>query len=147
MIIRWVGAYGKAESLEEALAWELSQTTRLEVAACPMHRGSDVPHCSVGLLIARKALRRKHSGDVWSEYTAEGTLMGTRKPRKSGHGEAFVAPRYTGIVVRWGFLSEQAKKAVASQARLHKLPVLAIWWHDDKQKPTLKEVDLRWLHF
>ena len=58
MNIRWLGAYGKADSLEEALAWELSQTTRLEVAACPMHRGSDVGHCSVGLLVARKAFRR-----------------------------------------------------------------------------------------
>ena len=146
MIIRWLGAYGKADSLEEALAWELSQNTRLEVAACPMHLGSDVGHCKVGLLVARKALRREHSGDVWSKYTEGGTLMGTRKPWKSGHGEAFVAPRYKGIVARWEFLSEQTKKVVASQARLHKLPVLNLRW-DDNNKPTLKEVDLRWMHF
>ena len=141
MVIRWLGAYGKSTNLAESLTWELTQTERSELAASPCHLG-DVAHCNVGLLVARRAVIRIYSGDAWTVKGEDGTLRKTRRPdRSAGHGEAIVRPEYRGIVVRWDYLSSDARAIVARHARLYRLPILDLCYTWENSKLQLREVN------
>jgi hypothetical protein len=126
MIVRWIGAFGKAPSLPQAFDWELTSSQR-EVCAEPCGRGacdSRVSHAHVGLVVARHAVRRIAKGDVWSEPDSQGYLRPSRRPNDT-HGEAFCRPVYRAIIYR-GRISKAAYRAVMDAARKYQLPVLRI---------------------
>jgi len=103
-----MGAFRSYSSLEEALKFELERPATDEVAAtdCRLlktRRGliliSGIKHAKVGLVVTHTAIRRRWSGDVWSEWHHEkGRLVRTSKPRGKWT-EVWCAPIYSAIVV------------------------------------------------
>lgn len=127
MYIRWMGAFRKNGSLAEAVEFELSRATNV---ACEqlIDGKSLVEQARVGLLVDPKAVYKRFSGDVWSEYTADGMLHTTRKgyEAKSDHKEAFAHPVYTGIVIKNASLvtlSFAARKEISEIVKRHNLPI------------------------
>ena len=56
MIIRWLGAFGKASSLHASLKFELGRSLTDEVAAEDIRTCSLIKHAKVGLLISNKSI-------------------------------------------------------------------------------------------
>lgn len=131
MIIRWLGAFRKGNSngLLDSLKWEISQADRSAVAAEQLVRGkSQIHHAKIGLLVKNRALLRKFSGDVWSEYDPiTNKLIKTRHEHSaySDHTECFVRPDYCGIVVKRGARMGAIETARAF-AKSHGLPLLRL---------------------
>lgn len=127
MYIRWLGAFRKNGSLSEAVCFELSRTT--DVACEQLQSGkSFVNHARVGLLVDPKAVYKRFTGDVWSEYTVDGSLHATRKAweASSKHKESFAKPVYTGLVIKNGSLETlqyAARQEVIKAVEQHNLPL------------------------
>ena len=127
MYIRWLGAFRKNGSLGEAISFELSRATDV---ACEQLQGgkSFIRFARVGLLVDPKAVYKRFSGDVWSEYTADGKLTNTRKGYMSLslHKESFARPVYTGLVIKNGSfetLSKAARQEIKNAVEQHNLPL------------------------
>ena len=122
MLIRWIGAFGSAQTLEESLRWELSQRERA-LAAEPIKNGvSKIQHPKIGLLIDPKALIKRFPGDVWS-VPGNFMLRATRYPVPT-HPEAWVRPGFiNAIVIRPG-ASRHAKRVVRRISKEFNIPVL-----------------------
>ena len=122
--VRWLGAFGRAPSLHEALQWELEGK---RIVACepllPSEGGRSILWSKVGLEVAPSAVRRVFHGDVWSIRVGK-TLVGTRRPEDAPHkwGEAFARPVYTAIVLR-GRVSKQVFATVKWFSRSRQLPI------------------------
>ena len=113
MVIRWLGAFRKNGSLEEALKWELNQTAVSALTAERLPKGrSAIHHARVGLLVKNSAVLRRFRSDVWSAYRENGKLYATRKQgvAYSQHTECWVKPKYLAIVVK-GKVSHEALQA------------------------------------
>lgn len=127
MYIRWLGAFRKNGSLSEAISFELSRTT--DVACEQLQNGkSFVSHARVGLLVDPKAVYKRFTGDVWSEYTPDGKLLPTRKVWEacSLHKESFAKPVYTGLVIKNSSLETlgyAARQEVIKAVEQHNLPL------------------------
>lgn len=121
MLIRWIGAYGKGDSLEDALRWEITQRDR-EVAAeyvfratvsewrggfgyehiAPVVRGQGfIDHALVGMWLDKRAWIKGYPGDVWSRTDEAGRLYATRRAvvRSHGHTEIFCKPGYVKALI------------------------------------------------
>lgn len=129
--IRWLGAFGRHGNFPAALKWELEDNTR-EVAA-EWFSGSpavspDVEHCAVGLLVAKGAVMRCYSGDVWSVPSPSGERLVPTRPASEGqtHSECFCKPHYRAFVIRKPLdqLRPVIRRPLVSMARKHGLPVL-----------------------
>lgn len=140
--IRWLGAFGRGDSLEQAVAWELSQTDR-QVAAEPLIRGrSHITHVMVGLAIANPeaTFARGWLFDAWTVKTSDGVILPTRnrrheyrdvhrflkalnRPQRAAHpwhAEAsFNAPAYDALVVRHGASPELVSRCKEIAARFN----------------------------
>lgn len=126
LVVRWLGAFGKAGSLHDSLRWELEAPAR-ELAAEPMSGGeSHISHARVGLLAKTSAIIKIFDGDCWS-VADSGRLAKTRNPRASGsgHREAWIRPDYAAIVVK-GQVSAHALRTILWFADLYQLPVLRL---------------------
>ena len=118
--VRWLGAFGKQDSLVESASWELSQTDR-QVAAEPLHHGvSHIHHALIGLEITHPeaTFARGWLKDSYTVPDENGINKATRN--RSGefknmdkflkvfnanncphHGEAsFNCPLYASVVVK-----------------------------------------------
>lgn len=128
MIIRWLGAFGSAESLQASFAWELSSPDR-EVAAerVTRERPSRISHAVVGLRVRSKDVVRVFPGDVWSVPTEAGTLRPTRRGVPT-HSEAFCRPEYDAIVVKCPMarLRAHVREAVQAASVTYNLPIIVI---------------------
>lgn len=80
VILRFVGAFGKAPSLKDALEYEFLRED--EVCATS---GAEIDHVGVALWMKRSAIVRKNRGDVWS-VSENGRLRATRTAVKT-HAE------------------------------------------------------------
>ncbi len=127
MYIRWMGAFAKNGSLSESIHFEMARTS---VVACEQLQSgkSFINNARVGLLVDPKAVYKRFSGDIWSEYSVDGQLFATRKywEAKSQHRESFAKPVYTGIVIKNGSLNTlkyAARQEVISAHEQHSLPV------------------------
>ena len=127
IVIRWLGAFGKGESLHLALAWELSQAER-EVAGEPIRRGqrSKISRPRVGLLIKSAAVRRVFHCDTWSKPGQNGRLVkGRTMAEWKGHSEAFCLPHYAAIVVRnFAGLPTGLRRTINHFSSMYGLPVI-----------------------
>ncbi len=123
MIIRWLGAFRKRGSLEEALKWELTQAPSAVAAERLIKGKSAIYHAKIGLLVKNSALLRKYRSDVWSEYNENGKLVRTRREdgAHSCHTECWVQPHYLAIVIK-GKVSDQALQACRNTG----LPILRL---------------------
>ena len=103
MYVRWLGAFAHEFTLSESIRFEYTRTSEV---ACEHFRVKSNIHKSVGLLVDPKAIIKRWSGDVWSEYQGD-KLVSTRKPWEAGknshHTECWANPKYTGIVVKGSF--------------------------------------------
>lgn len=118
--VRWLGAFGKSESISEAATWELAQTER-QVAAEPLHKGvSHLAHALIGLEIAHPeaTFARGWLKDSYTVPNNNGINRATRnrlgefknmdkflkflnKNPLWGHAEAsFNCPIYSSVVVK-----------------------------------------------
>lgn len=125
-VVRWLGAFGNAGSLHEALGWELSSAAR-ELAAEPLSGGeSKISHAKVGLLAKSIAVIKIFDGDCWS-VNRDGRLVKTRNPRstKCQHKEAWIRPDYAAIVIK-GQVSAQSLRTVKWFGDLYQLPILRL---------------------
>ena len=125
MEIRWLGAFGAASSLHEALNWELNQTEQKELAAEPItQKGSQIRNPRIGLLVKSKAVIKKFNGDCFS-IKESGRLVKTRNPRISDrHLEAWVRPEFAGIVTKnYKNLPETVKRTLKWFSKSYSLKV------------------------
>lgn len=134
MIIRWLGAFGKAQDLAKSLEWELTQTR--EVAAERISGGNGkIRHARVGLLVDSRAVIKTYPGDVWSVVTESDKLKATRYASgwglKNRQQEAFCKPVYRAIVVKEhpDRMKPVVMAAVREAAHRHNLHVV---WIDGK---------------
>lgn len=136
-VVRWLGSYGKANSLHASLQWELGQSVRQELAAEPIEGcTSGIPQSKIGLLAARTAVIKIFNGDCWSilvpfPSAEDGDLAGaslkkTRNPRCSTlHREAWIRPEYRAIVVKgWNNIRPSTQKTLRWFAEMYHLPIL-----------------------
>lgn len=136
MVIRWIGAFGKASSLADALDWELGINAR-EVAAEHIRGGNGrVAHARVGLLVDRRAVIKTFPGDVWSVVGKDDKLHATRYAcdiLSCRQHEAFCRPVYRAIVLKEhpARMKPSVMHAVAEAAKKFALPVI---WIDRKGK-------------
>ena len=129
MIIRWIGAFGKADTgLAGAITWELTQRDRKLLCAERLRRGrSVIRHARVGLLVKNRAVVRRYRSDVWSVPAgADGSLL--KKTRREGdafsqHTECWVRPDYCALVVK-GKVLPAAWQAVVDASRRHGIKLL-----------------------
>ena len=126
MIIRWLGAFGKAQSLHASLKFELGRSLTDEVAAEDIRTCSMIKHAKVGLLIANKSIIKKFNGDCFS-LLENGKLVKTRNPKdaKSSHLECWANPNYIGIVAKnYSNLPKQIQKTLKWFGDLYNLQIL-----------------------
>jgi hypothetical protein len=120
MYVRWLGAFASQATLSESISFEMNRLS--EVACEHFTKKSNIQHSTVGLLVDPKAIIKRWTGDVWSEY--EGIhLVATRKPWEAGkgskHTECWAKPSYTGILIQGSFQDlkrnarEELRKAVS----------------------------------
>lgn len=138
LFVRWLGAYGRGQSLAVSIKYELEQVTR-EVAceAISMRSGScgEEITANVGLIVDRRAVKKFFLGDVWSvtdEASPTGRLKATRFGAAGRHTECFARPVYTGICVRHSMenLSPCAYNTVMHAARKYHLPIYTLASHE-----------------
>ena len=98
MVIRWIGAFGKGESLFQSLSWEFTQEREVAAERVTGGKGT-IEHAQIGLRVASEAVIRHYEGDVWSKVSPDGRLYATRRACR-GHSECFCKPVYTGIVCK-----------------------------------------------
>ena len=98
MVIRWIGAFGKGESLFQSLSWEFTQEREVAAERVTGGKGT-IEHAQIGLRVASEAVIRHYEGDVWSKVSPDGRLYATRRGRR-GHSECFCKPVYTGIICK-----------------------------------------------
>ena len=126
-IVRWLGAFGKSNSLEDSLNWELSNTSGEYAAEVikDVAWGSEIYHATIGLLVSRTAVIKQFNGDCWSVKKDDGSLKKTRNPRNANgkHVECWVKPSYKAIVVD-GQITKHNWKTVKAMANKYSLPVL-----------------------
>ena len=143
--VRWLGAFGRASSLDDSATWEQSQTDR-QVAAEPLYRGKSlIQHAKIGLEIAHPEATFAR-GWLYDAYTVvhepTGQIRATRnhtaggefrnmdkflsahaKKRVSYQGEAaFNAPLYCAVVVKKS-ASDRGKARAARLAAQMGLPL------------------------
>ncbi len=140
--VRWLGAFRKgASSIEESIAWELSQTER-EVAAEPLrHCRSRIDHAQIGLGVdeSRSTFVYGLIIDGWTEPSKDGSgrLLPKRekrikdkdfflsrfyKAKINWHGEAvFSSPKYSAIVCK--SKDSQTREKAAKLADKFSLPL------------------------
>lgn len=146
MFVRWLGAFGSSNSLEDSLIYELSLTNH-EVA-CEVIKGrtSKISHAKIGLQVYQQSIVKKFNGDCWSvkqktscdgdilingkenwDNLAKKELRKTRNPKKaeSKHGEAWaLTPCYKSIQVKsLRKVSESVLTTVFDIAEKYSLPV------------------------
>jgi hypothetical protein len=150
MFVRWLGAFGKKDSLKNSLEHELTSCNK-EVA-CEIIKGrtSFITHARVGLQVSQTCILKSFNGDCWSkrnsfaspavakplrhnettsfkEIERKNELEKTRNPKdaKSSHKEAWaLTPCYKSIMVkRVKLISETVLKDVFDIAAKHDLPV------------------------
>ena len=111
MIVRWLGAFRRKGTLEEALNWELTQAPSAVAAERLINGKSEIRHARIGLLVKNSAVLRKFRSDIWSEYR-NGKLVATRREgyAHSRHTECWVQPVYIAVVIK-GKVSDQALQA------------------------------------
>ena len=84
MFVRWLGAFGSSNSLEDSLIHELSLTNH-EVA-CEVIKGrtSKISHAKVGLQVYQQCIVKKFNGDCWSarQRTSTEGLIANPKTKK-----------------------------------------------------------------
>lgn len=78
-ILRFMGAFGKAPNLKNALDYEMARKD--EVAA--MSACDKIEHAGVALMMRKSSVVRKNRGDVWSVRNSDGTLSATRSAVKT----------------------------------------------------------------
>jgi len=153
--VRWLGAFGRGNSLIDAGHWEIAQLDR-QVAAEPLWRGKSlVRHAMIGLAIDHSAslFRSGWLYDAWTVIDKDGVLVsrppaGTAKDARkdlrrfrdmdrflacwarmrspSHHAEAaFASPDYTAVVVK-SCASDRAKQRAATLAKALNLPIKVI---------------------
>lgn len=129
MVIRWLGAFGKAGSLAESIAWELTQESASALAAEKLVGGkSQIHHASVGLLVKNRAILRRYAADVWSRRRSNGKLVATRRETAFGVGkqaECFVLPDFAAIVIS-GKISHAALADCRTAAETHNINLLRL---------------------
>ena len=129
MIVRWLGAFGKSESLETSFNWELTQTERTELSAEILDNNiSRIGHTLVGLLVNKKNVTKKFNGDCFSDKDSNKLKKG-RNPKlaNSSHKEAFIKPMYAGIVLKIEVLKNKKVLAICLKiAKKYKLKVLIL---------------------
>lgn len=135
--IRWLGAFGKAESLDQSLRWELEDNQR-EVAATWCYFGTNgrhadmgplgVDHAAVGLMVAKGAVVRRYAGDVWSVPAGDRLVKTRPASQDSDHGEAFCKPRFSALVIRkpLDHFRPAIRRAIVAAARKHGLKIMRI---------------------
>lgn len=116
MYIRWLGAFGKSNSLIESLNFEFSRTSVVACEKIGRDGKSYICHASIGLLVSPKAVYANFCGDVYSIYDGD-NLKYTRKGYEacSRHKESWAKPVYTGLVIkngRFANLSKPVKKQI-----------------------------------
>lgn len=125
MIIRWLGAFGKSNSLHESLQFEINRTATDEVAGEKIKKGmaSQIGHARVGLLVKNSAQIKFHKGDVYS-FMENGKLKKQRNYRNAygTHTECWVNAEYIGIVIK-NKIQDSAFKTILYIADLNNLPV------------------------
>ena len=145
--VRWLGAFRKgANSVGDALAWELSQTER-EVAAEPLRHGkSRIDRAKIGLEVDenRSVFRYGLLVDGWTEPAKDGSgrllpsgekrikdkdIYLSRFYRSKGastvwHGEAvFASPKYSALVCKKDL---QTREKAVELADTYSLPLKII---------------------
>lgn len=78
-ILRYLGAYGKAASLKDALEFEFGRKDEV----CAMSGADEIAHAAVALIFKKSAVVRKNRGDVWSVRDDNGRLQATRSAVKT----------------------------------------------------------------
>lgn len=123
-IVRWIGAFGRGDSLEASLSFEIARSSAHEVCAEDTKNGSYIS-AKIGLLVKQTAVIRRFHGDVWSVTDEKtGRLVKTRNP-VSTHSELWVNPIFTAIVVKNG-VSDSNLKIARDFADAHGLKFLGI---------------------
>ena len=141
--VRWLGAFGAGNSLQEAAEWETKQVSR-QVAAEPLIKGkSYIHHAKMGLSVARPeaTFARGWLNDAFTVIEEKSGLLKATRERDSefknmdrflaalnkrggeGHAEAtFNAPIYDAVVVK-GNASPRGKRRAQRLADFLKLPL------------------------
>jgi hypothetical protein len=141
VVVRWLGfvSFKSTHDFGQMLAVELGAMERgsmKEVCAEPLRdlrNESDLirnsRHYGFGLLVRSEAIIREFPADVWSYRNERGQLIAHKKTKQSSphHGEAFVLPRYEGIVIMPSRIAPVHRaammKAIWWAARRYRLPV------------------------
>ena len=124
MLIRGLGAYGKGESLESSLRFELTRSTEGECCAMLISRKTRgwLPS-GVCLLVKNSARIKLFNGDCYS-VSENGKLRLTRNANSSKtHRECWVHPEYIAIVLTKR-ISKKALETVQNIAQEFGLKVL-----------------------
>ena len=128
MLVRWLGAFGKSESLDQSLKFELSRATTDEVACEKIIKNSSkIKHARIGLMIASENAIKHFKGDCWSVKTENGNLVKTRNPKTANgeHLETWANPIYNKIVVKqYDDLKQETKKTLAYFSRKYNLEIV-----------------------
>ena len=153
--VRWLGAFGRGNSLLEAGNWEVAQIDR-QVAAEPLWRGKSlIGHATIGLEIDHDAsiFRSGWLSDAWTVINEDGVLVSnppngwakdSRKDLRrfkdmdrflatwsrirspTHHAEAaFASPVYVAVVVK-SRASDRGKQRAATLAAALNLPIKVI---------------------
>lgn len=140
LFVRWLGAFrAHGGNLNDSLVYEMNRQD--EVAAEIIdNSGSNIHHARVGLLVDEAAVIKKFNGDCWSEYDSNGRLYKTCNPRRNNNAtwrEAWVAPKYTGIVVKGKDLPKRITRTIVWASKEYGLPIYRL-----TKRGELREVEL-----
>lgn len=150
-IVRWLGAFGSAGSLGDAVAWELAHCDR-ERAAEPLWRGRSLllaerRGVGLGLVFPPEAVRRVYALDAWTRD--ESGRLRPARPRTRGwrrwdafaawwsrqeplhHGEAILRPDAYPVAIAYRRSSnrdrrERLRRIAEELGARHGLPVVAV---------------------
>ena len=131
MLVRWIGAFGKSESLNESLKFELTRPQTDEVACEKILKSSSskINHARIGLRIPSEAEIKSFKGDCWSVRNEKGELVKTRNPKTANgqHLESWANAVYTQIVVKdYDDLKKETKKTISYYARKYNLEIVKL---------------------
>lgn len=128
IVVRWLGAFGHASSLEASIRHELTTLQGKQVAAEPLFDGRSrlSSNAEIGLLVDQSISRliAAYGSDAWTKDTSGGRVkahrtkqkkpgrswdslqeVGRSRPRghyKPDHGEVTIqGARYSALVARW----------------------------------------------
>lgn len=144
--VRWLGAYGRADSAAEAARFELDPGRDVACEIMPLGARSGLVHAAVGLLVdqARTELVRAYAGDSWTRpsgadlqahkparftedwASAAALYKAARRQRECGrYVEGTIrSPRYSAVVVRGD--NPRATQFAHEVAERMRLPVITM---------------------